>query len=211
MEIKLIDAMGSDLTVVNAARVSFKKKSVKFKRKDLFLLRYLAKHRHWTPFSHCILQFHIKAPIFVARQLFKHKVGLTENEVSRRYVSDEPEFYVPHKWRGTAENIKQGSSDEIIDVDPYRVDAFLTHTKWLYNKLLEDGVAPEQARMILPQCTYTEWYWTGSLAAFARVCELRVAKDAQKETQIIANGIKRHCLEQFPLAADALMNKEEEE
>jgi len=115
MEVDLIDHMGSDLTVVNAARVSFAKESKEFSDKDEKLINYLAKHNHWSPFGHCSLQFRIKAPVFVARQLVKHQVGLVWNEVSRRYVDDEPEFYIPEKWRLRAENKKQGSSDETIE------------------------------------------------------------------------------------------------
>ena len=171
--------MGSDLSVVNAARVSFAKEHKEFDEgKDGKLIRYLAKHDHWSPFGHGSLQFHIKAPIFVARQLVKHQVGLVWNEVSRRYVDDEPEFYIPDAWRGTAENKKQGSSDDEIDVNPYgfMVDDYqqsLSKAKWTYEELLRKGVCPEQARMVLPQSLMTEWYWSGTLYAFARVCNLR--------------------------------------
>ena len=206
--------MGSDLSVVNAARVSFAKEHKEFDEgKDGKLIRYLAKHDHWSPFGHGSLQFHIKAPIFVARQLVKHQVGLTWNEVSRRYVDDEPEFYIPDTWRGTAENKKQGSSDDEIDINPaigsgpMMVDDYqqsLSKAKWTYEELLRKGVCPEQARMVLPQSLMTEWYWSGTLYAFARVCNLRCKPDAQKETQDVGWGIDEFARELFPTSWDAL-------
>ena len=153
MEVKVIDVMGTDLTVVNAARVSFKKEHLKFdNEKDEKLIKYLATHEHWSPFGHCSMQFHIKAPIFVARQLVKHQVGLVWNEVSRRYVDDEPEFYIPKNWRLKADNKKQGSSDETIE---YNIDGSIMFVKQTYENLLKAGVAPEMARMVLPQNLYT--------------------------------------------------------
>ena len=187
--------MGSDLSVVNAARVSFAKKNTEFDDKsDIKLTNYLAKHDHWSPFGHASMQFHIKAPVFVARQLVKHQVGLTWNEVSRRYVDEEVEFYEPEEWRGRPKNSKQGSSDEVIDINPHNflVDHYkqaLSSAKWTYEQLLREGVSPEQARMVLPQSMMTEWYWSGTLYAFARVCNLRCKSDAQKETQYGGWGI----------------------
>ena len=198
MQVKLVDKMGSDLSVVNAARVSFAKESEwesipeggqiegLLSLADEKLIKYLAKHNHWSPFGHASMQFHIKAPIFVARQLVKHQVGLVWNEVSRRYVDDEPEFYIPKKWRLKADNKKQGSSDETIE---YNIDGAIQFVTQTYNNLLREQVAPEMARMVLPQNLYTEWYWSGTLMAFARVCNLRCAKDTQWETQQIANQI----------------------
>ena len=181
MEVKLIDYMGNDLSVVNAARVSFSKtsewESMPFavgpvegllSEGDERLIKYLAKHNHWSPFGHASMQFHIKAPVFVARQLVKHQVGLVWNEVSRRYVDDEVEFYEPKEWRLAAENKKQGSSDETV---PFSVASTYQWTKQTYENLLNAGVAPEMARMVLPQSMYTEWYWSGTLYAFARVCK----------------------------------------
>ena len=136
MEVELVDHMGSDLSVVNAARVSFAKKSTEFDDKsDTKLINYLAKHNHWSPFGHASMQFHIKAPVFVARQLVKHQVGLVWNEVSRRYVDEEVEFYEPKEWRGRPKNSKQGSSDEVIDINPHNflVDHYqssLSSAKW---------------------------------------------------------------------------------
>ena len=193
--------MGTDLSVVNAARVSFAKESNEFSEKDAKLIHYLAKHNHWSPFGHASLQFRIKAPIFVARQLVKHQVGLVWNEVSRRYVDDEPEFYNPQEWRLKADDKKQGSSDETIE---YSLGSTLEFIKTTYNNMLKANIAPEMARMILPQNLYTEWYWSGSLMAFARVCNLRCKQDTQWETQVIANQIDCECKQHFPTSWRAL-------
>ena len=202
MEVTLVDHMGSDLSVVNAARVSFAKSHEEFKEKaDTKLIYYLAKHNHWSPFGHASMQFHIKAPIFVARQLVKHQVGLVWNEVSRRYVDDEPDFYNPKKWRLSAENKKQGSSEEEIEFD---VSSVVETCKKTYEEMLEKDIAPEMARMILPQSMMTEWYWSGTLYAFARVCNLRCKPDAQKETQIIADKIDEQSAQLFPVSWKAL-------
>ena len=216
MNVKFIDRMGSDLSVVNAARVSFSKKSeliweedenapTMFRQvlsdNDKKLIKYLAKHNHWSPFGHASMQFHIKAPVFVARQLVKHQVGLVWNEVSRRYVDDEVEFYEPTEWRLAAENKKQGSSDETV---PFSVTPTHEWCRQTYKNLLNAGVAPEMARMILPQSMYTEWYWSGTLYAFARVCNLRCKPDAQKETQMIADQIDVLAKELFPNSWEAL-------
>ena len=197
--------MGTDLSVVNAARVSFAKDSKELSEKDEKLIKYLAKHNHWSPFGHASLQFRIKAPIFVARQLVKHQVGLVWNEVSRRYVDDEPEFYVPQEWRLKADNKKQGSSDETIE---YSLGSTLEFIKTTYNNMLKANIAPEMARMILPQNLYTEWYWSGTLYAFSRVCNLRCAKDTQSETREIANGIRDICSSEFPTSWGELYNVE---
>lgn len=215
-----INSMGSDLSVVNAARVSFSKVSkgvIEWHDKgngyaapvnvpteaDEKLINYLAEHNHWSPFAHAFLSFRIKAPIFVARQLVKHQVGLAWNEVSRRYVDDEPEFYMPEVWRKRAENVKQGSSDEAVDygtlADYYDTCLFQ------YNDLLEMGVAPEQARMVLPLSTMTEWIWSGSLMAFVRVCKLRLDPHAQKETRDVVEIIAEYVKQQFPVSYEALM------
>ena len=209
--------MGSDLSVVNAARVSFAKESElewveredsptmykqTLSKKDRKLITYLAEHNHWSPFGHASLQFHIKAPIFVARQLVKHQVGLVWNEVSRRYVDDEPEFYIPKVWRKKPEgSIKQGSSDETVEYD---IAGTIEYTKQTYKNLLREGIAPEMARMVLPQNMYTEWYWSGTLYAFARVCELRCKDDSQRETRDIAWEIDELAKEKFPVSWEAL-------
>ena len=194
MKVELLEVMGSDLTVVNAARVSFAMESEEFGSRDKKLIRYLAKHGHWTPFAHVQLQFRVKAPVFVARQLVKHQVGLVWNEVSRRYVDFVPEFHAPEAWRKRANNKKQGSSLETFEgKQEERWDVkycdLLERVRTTYDNMIAAGVSPEQARMILPQSMMTEWYWTGSLAAFARVVKQRVSDDAQYECRIVAEKI----------------------
>ena len=201
MKVTLVDKMGTDLSVVNAARVSYAKSKDSFDVvKDEKLIKYLAEHEHWSPFAHASLQFRIKAPIFVARQLVKHQVGLVWNEVSRRYVDDAPELYRPDSWRGRPQNSKQGSEGE-VKLDQtinYNMETTMESCLILYNSLLQKGVAPEQARMVLPQSMMTEWYWSGTLYAFARVCNLRCKPDTQLETQEVANEIDRLTNEAFP-------------
>lgn len=196
MQVTLIDHMGSDLTVVNAARVSFNKESQREKNgnindlsdADKKLINYLATHGHWSPFSHCFLQFRIEAPLFVARQLVKHQVGLAWNEVSRRYVDYTPKFYTPQSWRKKADNVKQGSSDDTID---YHIGSYTRSAIAEYERMLDVGIAPEMARMVLPQNMYTEWYWSGSLYAFSRVVNQRLDKTSQAETRYIADLISQ--------------------
>ena len=198
----LLAHMGNDLDVVNAAKVSFAKESKEFDDNSVRLIKYLAKHKHMSPFGHCFARFHVKAPIFVARQLVKHKF-LRWNEVSRRYVDDEPEFYTPDVWRGRAEDKKQGSAGEVKL--PYLVPhEFYRSALYEYQTLLEAGVAPEQARMVLPQSTMTEWWWSGSLDAFADMCNLRCKPDTQLETRIVANQICDKMRELFPVSWIAL-------
>ena len=207
IEVTYLDHMGSDLSVVNAARVSFGKKHEEFEKKDFKLIYYLAKHKHMSPFGHAFASFHIKAPIFVARQLVKHKF-LRWNEISRRYVDAPPQFYIPDAWRGRSEDKKQGSSG-IIDnedlADEVRRDASLAEV--LYYYLLQSGVAPEQARMVLPQSTMTEWYWSGSLDAFAAMCNLRCKDDTQYETRLVANQISEEMVKLFPVSWSALTDE----
>ena len=218
----LMDHMGSDVTVVNAARVSFGKKTdnTYTTNKDEKLIWYLAEHKHMSPFGHCFASFHVKAPVFVARQLVKHKF-LRWNEISRRYVDEEPEFYDPDVWRGRAEDKKQGSNGvvELYNCFDKRNPNFLvgetlTHyTKLqgeLYQSLLDAGVCPEQARMVLPQSTMTEWYWSGSLDAFADMCVLRCASDTQAETQEVANQISVKMHKLFPVSWMALCKRREQ-
>ena len=216
IDVTLIDHMGTDLSVVNAARVSFGKNSDwdytdwrdsdDYARKkvlskgDTKLIHYLAEHKHMSPFGHAFASFHVKAPIFVARQLVKHKF-LRWNEISRRYVDSEPEFYVPDEWRGRSEDKKQGS-DGVVEVGKIG-DISLTN-KVLYNSLLDRGVCPEQARMVLPQSTMTEWYWSGSLDAFADMCNLRCTGDTQYETRLVANQICDSMEKLFPVSWFAL-------
>ena len=209
--------MGNDLTVANAARVSFGKTSEmeddpwgppKLKDKDAKLIRYLAKHRHISPFGHCFASFHVKAPIFVARQLVKHKF-LRWNEISRRYVDDEPEFYTPDVWRGRSADKKQGSEGVIgMSYDEWQTYKITyTDAQGIYFYLMAKGVAPEQARMVLPQSTMTEWYWSGSLDAFADMCNLRCKTDTQAETQEVAWAISLKMEDLFPVSWVALRDE----
>jgi len=218
-----IDHMGSDLSVVNSARVSFGKKShcteTRFvdmgdwcgdmpvvDERDAKLIRYLAKHEHISPFGHAFASFHVKAPIFVARQLVKHKF-LRWNEISRRYVDDEPEFYVPDVWRGRSADKKQGSDGVVNpDYNPQYLDGKI---KSAYLQALDMGVAPEQARMLLPQSTMTEWYWSGSLDAFASMCKLRLKEDTQYESRLVAQQISTKMKKLYPVSWGALVGEVE--
>lgn len=206
--VEYVSHMGDDLTVVNAARVSFNKESEEFNGKDERLIAYLAKHKHWTPFAHPQITLRIKAPVFVRTQLFKHKVGFTENEVSRRYVTDVPQFYSP-EWRSApTDGAKQGSSDFIRGDVEHTLTEMYTDTirqaEHTYNTLLAQGVAPEQARSVLPQGTYTEWWWTGSLSAYARVYSQRIDAHAQWEVRQYAKAISEIIAPLFPHSWKAL-------
>ena len=236
IKVTYIDHMGSDLSVVNAARVSFGKKSEwefecdcvtdsscmeigcdcgdphtarQLSERDTKLIHYLAKHKHMSPFGHAFASFHVKAPIFVARQLVKHKF-LRWNEISRRYVDDEPEFYVPDEWRGRSADKKQGSEGVVTLYEdhqmrqayhPTELNAYNLET---YDYLLDQGVAPEQARMVLPQSMMTEWYWSGSLDAFIDMCNLRCKLDTQYETRLVAEYILSEMINLFPVSVEAL-------
>jgi thymidylate synthase (FAD) len=226
IEVTHIDHMGSDLSVVNAARVSFGKKSelvegtvkqdeqgdyleMVLSDRDTKLIRYLAKHKHISPFGHAFASFHVKAPVFVARQLVKHKF-LRWNEISRRYVDEEPEFYSPDVWRGRSADKKQGSEGE-VDFDPHCVylpDHYYYRAEDIcidvYEAMLDAGVAPEQARMVLPQSMMTEWYWSGCLDAFADMCHLRCKPDTQAETREVAEKIEDLMMNHFPVSWEAL-------
>lgn len=230
MQVTIVDNMGTDLDVVNAARVSFDKESdweygdeiseqdrytdgsyarsystytpiIGLKEKDKKLIKYLAEHNHWSPFSHCVAKFRIKAPIFVARQLAKHQVGFSWNEVSRRYVDSEPEFYKPETWRKKSPDKKQGSLNESAVNNEYyceymaRLEAFSLQ---MYSQMIADGICAEQSRMVLPQAVMTEWIMTGSLYAWARLCNLRLKEDTQLETRIIAQGISQEMSKLYP-------------
>lgn len=227
IKVTLMDSMGDDLTVVNAARVSFGKQSEGLGFSGVFtttmtpilhdtdkrLIKYLAKHKHMSPFGHAFASFHVKAPIFVARQLVKHKF-LRWNEISRRYVDDEPEFYVPDDWRERSADKKQGSSDTVVEF--LRMQGFgeqsvhdgsfkhQMHSLDLYRDMVTAGVCPEQARIVLPQSTMTEWYWSGSLDAFSDMCNLRCKEDTQLETRIVADEISADMKDLFPISWEAL-------
>jgi len=226
IEVTYINHMGNDLSVVNAARVSFAKESkwedydsenrtigeeykdqYVLKDRDRKLIHYLAEHQHFSPFGHCFASFVVKAPIFVARQLVKHKF-LRWNEISRRYVDSEPEFYKPSEWRKRSDDKKQGSHGALIDgskIWDSLVGQEARDTLLLYTGMIKQGVCPEQARMVLPQSTMTEWYWSGSLDAFADMCKLRCANDTQAETQEVAWGISFKMEELFPASWQELM------
>jgi thymidylate synthase (FAD) len=207
----LLDACGTDLSVVNAARVSFEKESdwdadEKLSDRDAKLIRYLAQHQHTSPFNHCFASFRVKAPIFVARQLVKHKF-LPWNEVSRRYVDSEPEFYIPEVWRKRADNVKQGSSEEPAEVSEGYITDIANMALRDYYFLLDSGVCPEQARMVLPQNTMTEWIWSGTLGAWADMCRLRLDPHAQQETRRVAEKIEERMSRLYPISWQALMEK----
>ena len=204
MNVDFIDKMGSDLSVVNAARVSFAKIKNKLDDKDDKLIKYLSLHGHWSPFAHASISFRIKAPVFVARQLVKHQVGLSWNEVSRRYVDDQPEFYMIDEWRSRPDkSIKQGSGDKVIKYD---INHTVNVAKETYNDMLEEGIAPEMARMVLPQNMMTEWIWSGSVYAFSRVCNLRNKSNAQVETRMVTQQIAKHMEDHFPICSRYLLD-----
>lgn len=234
MKIELINSMGDDLTVVNAARVSFDKESEwenitpagpidhLLTEKDTKLINYLANHNHFTPFTHCTITMRETVPIFVARQRFKHTIGFSYNEVSRRYVDDTPEFYTPEVWRFKADNVKQGShytgltSQEVNGKlrDKEEANGLIMSPEEIYDdclktykQLLSIGVCPEQARMVLPQSMYTSYYVTGSLYAWARAYNLRSDSHAQKEIQFVAKYWDTIIKELFPTSWEALTNE----
>lgn len=205
--VELLHAMGDDLMVVNAARVSFAKESQEFSAQDGKLIAYLAKHNHVTPFFHPQIQFRIRMPIFVAREWYRHQIGFSRNEVSRRYVNSFPECWIPEVIRERDSNIKQGSKDTEITE---REDALALFKESVevsqrnYEKLLNMNVAPELARTILPQSMFTEFIETGSLAAYARLYKLRTSPDAQREIQWYADEIGKQIADKFPISWKAL-------
>lgn len=216
-KVEYVDHMGTDLSVVNAARVSFDKQSewdtyegaiCCLSQADEKLIGYLARHNHWTPFGHAQLSVRVKAPIFVARQLVKHQVGLVWNEVSRRYIDTPPEFYYPNELNGRAKNVKQGSTGQrLVGAERLRRDAInaVEHIATIYNDMIDAGVAPEDARIFLPLNMYTEWVWSGTLAAWARVCKLRLDPHAQVHTRVFAEGIAAVAGKLFPTSFKALL------
>jgi thymidylate synthase (FAD) len=206
MNVELLDSMGNDLTVVNAARVSFAKVKHTLDYSDERLIAYLANHKHWSPFAHVMLQFRITAPIFIARQWYRHTVGFARNEVSRRYVSDAPSFWCPDEWRERAANVKQGSGG----ASPEQAAAFAALTEAhavaarAYKTMLALGIAPEQARAVLPQSTYTQWVETASLYAYARLVNERKNPTAQKEISVLADLVGAQCQNVAPNSWRAL-------
>jgi thymidylate synthase (FAD) len=205
-----VDHMGCDESVCDAARVSMNKTA------DLFtvtqnerLINYLARHNHWSPFSHCVLKVRVTAPIFIARQLAKHQVGFSWNEVSRRYVSSDPEFWIPDEFRDKADNVKQGSSNTVnyySQLYKTQLDTLCKQAAGIYSDMLKDNICPEQARAILPQAMMTEWIWTGSLYAWSRMYNLRSDSHSQVEVRSYAAAIGSICDKYFPLSWRALTN-----
>lgn len=209
MQVDYVDHLGGDINVVNAARVSFAKEVKEFDlEKDSKLINYLAKHNHFTPLAHTSVTIRVKAPIFMARQFVKHQIGLVWNEESRRYIDDEPEFYIPKELRGRPVNAKQGSNGVLERYELF-TDMMVAESSRcldLYKRLLEGKVAPEQARMVLPQNTMTNWVWTGSLVAFARVVKLRTDDHAQQEAQELGWLIHDTIKDLYPVSWKALMD-----
>lgn len=209
MQVDYVDHLGGDINVVNAARVSFAKEVKEFDlEKDSKLINYLAKHNHFTPLAHTSATIRVKAPIFMARQFVKHQIGLVWNEESRRYIDDEPEFYIPKELRGRPVNAKQGSNG-VLERSELFTDMMVAESSRcldLYKRLLEGNVAPEQARMVLPQNTMTNWVWTGSLVAFARVVKLRTDDHAQQEAQELGWLIHDTIKDLYPVSWKALMD-----
>lgn len=214
MKVDYVSHMGTDLSVVNAARTSFAKKSEEFNERDTKLIHFLAREKHFAPFEHLSATMHFKVPIFVARQIQRHRT-FAYSEVSRRYVDTPPEFFWPDKWRKRADNVKQGSSDDEVtslglqgfrEVTPQvAADKLVEHAMTLYNTMLEEKVAPELARMILPQNMYTEFYMTGSLRNFSHLLKLRLDGHAQLEAQQVAQQIHDILLPLFPVSMESLM------
>ena len=214
---ELLGSFGDDLMVSNCARVSMAKHHDTFDEvSDTRMIKYLAREGHWTPFAHPQVQFRIKAPIFVARQWTKHTIGTVRSEISRRYVSDSPEFFLPEVWRKRPENhIKQGSgadADELADAQAtLRWRDVMDFCHGAYQRTLEAGIAPEMARMLLPQAMVTEWIETGSLYYWARLCHLRLGPHAQQETKDLAQQVADQIAPLFPVSWAALMNTHPQE
>jgi len=212
--VELLETFGSDLTVVNAARVSFAKESTEFSEKDAKLVTYLAKHNHVTPFFHPQVHMRLKMPIFVAREWFRHQIGFARNEMSRRYVDSEPECYIPapENIRARDPKLKQGSKSEPVDnSEMWRmlIEKSTNDSMETYKSLVANNVAPEIARMVLPQSMYTEFVETGSLAAYARLCNLRLDPTAQKEIREYAEAVVKLLEPRFPVSWKALIHSPE--
>lgn len=207
MSTELLDVFGDDLTVVNAARVSFAKESHEMTLGDQKLIKYLADHNHVTPFFHPQARFRLKMPIFIAREWFRHQIGFARNEVSRRYVDTDPEFWMPNELRERDLNKKQGSKNTQIEHNDEYIEKIQAHNDRcldLYKDLMAHGVCPEQARAVLPQSMMTEFIETGSLAAYARLYKLRTDPTAQREIQELAACVGNLLAEKFPISWNAL-------
>ena len=205
--IELLETFGNDLTIVNAARVSFNKESTEMTNRDEKLIKYLAEHNHNSPFFHPQLRFRIKMPIFVAREWFRHTIGFARNEVSRRYVDTPPELWFPTEFRERDPNLKQGSKETSVENPEVKevYDQSMRDSLKAYDTLLAQNVAPEIARAVLPLSLYTEFIETGSLAAYARLCKLRLDPHAQKEIQEYARQISELIEKEFPIAWKSLL------
>lgn len=211
-KVELIYSAGGDISVVNSARVSFNKEVDVVSQKDEKLINYLAKHQHMTPFRHNFVQLRCEVPLFLARQLMKHQAGLTWNEESRRYIDYLPDFYIPTEWRERPEgSVKQGSGAVVADTEYWakRYDLLLGTAKTLYTEMLEAGVAPEMARMVMPQSMMVNFIWSGNLLAFAHVYNLRSGEGAQVEARQFAELVSKAVQPEFPISWKALTNQEE--
>lgn len=205
--VEIMETFGSDLTVVNAARVSFDKESNEFVDKDAGLINYLAKHDHTSPFFHPQIRFRIRMPIFVAREWFRHTVGFARNEISRRYVDAAPTIWIPEQLRERNPSLKQGSKDTPIENHDDILELYTNSVNLslnTYNAMLSANVAPEIARAVLPQSMYTEFIETGSLAAYARLCGLRLDPSAQKEIRDFAGAVCEMVAPAFPYSWAAI-------
>lgn len=230
IKVELLDSMGNDLDVVNAARVSFSKTSEfvdeegflglvpadytpprkVLSEADSKLINYLAKHDHWTPFAHTALKFRVAAPVPIRTQCFKHKVGMVENEESRRYISTTPEIFIPEFFRSKPEgSIKQGSGDKHKNSDLWKsiYESKMKAAVMLYEEMLGDGICPEQCRFVLPQGTIVNWIWTGNLVSFANFYNKRTDTNAQKEVQVVAELVGKEVERIFPVSWKALTEK----
>jgi thymidylate synthase (FAD) len=206
--VELLETFGTDLTVVNAARVSLGKQVDTFTDRDAKLIKYLADHDHISPFFHPQARFRLKMPIWMAREWFRHTVGLSRNEVSRRYVDSPPTFHLPDEFRTRAPSKKQGSNDDVHPDNEFLRSYYAKQCETAlgaYNSMLESKVCPEQARMVLPQCMMTEFIETGSLAAYARLVKLRTSPDAQKEIRDVADKISILLQTAFPASWETLV------
>lgn len=211
-KIDVMETFGSDLTVVNAARVSFAKEVDVMTERDGKLIQFLADHDHISPFFHPQVRLRIKMPIFVAREWFRHTIGLSRNEVSRRYVDTRPEVWYPsvEGLRERDPKLKQGSKETAVSDSDALVEEMRAAGESavaFYEYLLERGVAPEIARSVLPQGMYTEFIETGSLAAYARIWALRTDPGAQREIQAYARAIEALLMPSFPVSWKALTSK----
>lgn len=216
--VRLVDYMGSDLSVVNAARVSFARESGEMAERDERLIKFLAKNDHTSPFRHAFVTLEVKAPLMVARQWWKYVVGSDHtmdgwNEVSRRYVDEEPEFYIPSEWRSATGNKKQGSGgpvgdEELLRLARVEMGMAIEIGKARYKWAIEEGICPEQARLFLPAyAMYTTWRWSASLQSVCHFLNQRLAPDAQWEIRQYAEAVYQIVRPLFPVSVDALVKK----